>query len=344
MTSESTLRRFLLCCLLTVAALPVRPVDLSAQTRSMAQDSTLDNLRHPEGTETAAPGTLGLVRTVGSGPRAMLLIPGLGFGADIWTEFIESRKSEYTTYAVTLPGFGETPPLPIPTEGSRFVDQLWTRSSLRAIEALIGGDSLRTFTIVAHWALATQIALRLAIDHPDRVEAVVLIGGVLKSYYEGAPAMMTWTAEERARYAEGMGRRWFKTVTRRTWDDNNFMPYDYAVNPRRGLSLWREAQRPSLPVWIRYLLEFYSTDMTGDLSALKVPTLVVRPGFDDPDYYVEPGLNYMRNLCLDSWKGADTLNPALEFATIPLSRLFIMHDRPAELDSVVNAFLARNRK
>ena len=67
---------------------------------------------------------------------------------------------------------------------------------------------------MAQWALATQLALRLALDQPDRVEAVVLIGGVLKMYYEINPATLSWTLDQRRNFADAMGDRWFKTVTR----------------------------------------------------------------------------------------------------------------------------------
>ena len=327
--------------LLSVLLLVLLPAGLSGQIRSLAQDSAVDNLRLPPGVETTEFGQLGHVRKVGDGPRAMLLIPGLGFGDDVWAEFMERNRSAYTMYAITLPGFGNTPPLPMPPEGSRFNESPWTRSALQAIEGLLDRERIERVTIVAHWALATQIALRLALDHPDRVEAVVIVGGPLKVYYESSPGMLTWTAAQRTQFVEGMGQRWFKTVTRRTWDDNNFMSYDYAINPRRGLFLWREAQAPSLPVWIRYLLEFYSIDLTSSLKNLKVPTLVVHPGFDDPASYVEPDRNYMRNLCLDSWRGAAEASDYLEFVTIPQSRLFIMYDQPEELQRVVEAFLRR---
>jgi pimeloyl-ACP methyl ester carboxylesterase len=319
--------------------LALLPAELDGQVRALAQDSTLDNLRHPPGTRTVASGTLGRVRKVGEGRRKVLLIPGLGFGDDIWAELMERHRTEYTMYAITLPGFGGTAPLAMPPEGPHYAELSWTRSAVVAIEKLLEEEHLDRVTIVAHWALATQIALRLALDHPDRIDAVVLIGGVLKSYYESTPAMLTWTAEQRSRFADGMGQRWFRTVTRQTWDDNNFMSYDYAVNPRRGLFLWREAQAPSLAVWIRYLLEFYSVDLSSSLKDLRVPTLVVQPGFDDPAFYVEPDRNYMRNLCLDSWRGAAEAGGRLEFVTIPQSRLFIMHDQPAQLDRALGGFL-----
>ena len=326
--------------MLPVLLILLFPGGLVGQKRSLAQDPTLNNLRHAPDVKTTALGTLGHVRKVGEGRKTMLLIPGLGFGDDIWTEFMERQRTDYTMFAITLPGFGETPPLPMPPEGSRFAETPWTRSSISAIEKLLDEEHIERVTIVAHWALATQIALRLALDHPDRVEAVVLIGGAMKAYYENTP-MMNWTAEQRAQYVEGMAQRWFKTVARRTWDDNNFMSYDYAINPRRGLFLWREAQAPSLPVWIRYLLEFYSIDLTTSLKNLRVRTLVVQPGFDDPAVYIEQGHNYMRNLCLDSWRGMAEASDRLEFVTIPQSRLFVMYDQPEELKRVMDRFMLR---
>lgn len=322
-----------------VALLTVVAGGLRAQPRRMIQDSTLDNLVHPPGTVTAAMGTLGRVRRVGDGPRTMLLIPGIGFGDGIWDEFMERHRAEYTMYAVTLPGFGGTPPLPMPPAGTRYVENSWTRSALQAIVALLDTAGIGRVTVVAHWALGSQLALRLALDHPERVEAVVLVGGVLKSYYESFPGMAAWTPEQRAAAAEGMGQRWFRTVTRETWDDNNFMPYDYARGPRWGLWLWRQAAAPSLAVWIRYLLEFYAVDLSPELAGLRVPTLVVQPGFDDPEFYVEEGANYMRNLCLDSWRGLPADNERIRFVTIPGSRLFVMYDQAAELDRVLAGFL-----
>lgn len=315
---------------------------LQGQPRSMAQDSTLDNLRHPPGTTTVPFGTLGRVRRSGDGPRTMLLIPGIGFGDAVWNEFMERHGHDYTMYAITLPGFGGTHPLAMPPDGLRYADVPWIRSALLAIETLLDREGVQRVTVVAHWALASQLAIRLALDHPDRVDAVVLVGGVLKAYFDANPAMLTWAPAQRSAFAEGIGQRWFKTVTRTTWDDNNFMSYDYAVNPRRGLHLWREAQAPMLQVWIRYLLEFYTMDPGPGLKELRVPMLVVQPGFDDPGFYVEPGLNYMRSNCVDSWRGTAEINPLVRFVTVPRSRLFVMHDQPDELDRVLADFLAQS--
>ena len=66
--------------------------------------------------------------------------------------------------------------------------------------------------------------------------------------------------------------------------------------------------------------------------------------FDDAAYYVDSGHNYMRNLCIDSWRGARDANSRLEFITVAESRLFIMYDRPEALDRALDSFLRRTEK
>lgn len=310
-----------------------------AQARSMAQDSTLNNLVHPPGTRTVPWGTLGGVITTGTGSRHMILIPGLGFSGGVFDEFMARHAAEYRMHAVTLPGFGGTDPLPMP-DSTSYALQPWLRSAEQGLLTLMDREGIRRATLVAHWAQGSQLALRLALLHPGRFDAVVLIGGVARAYYSSSPAMLTWTPAQRAAAIDRLGSGWFRTVTRTTWDDNNYMSYDYAINPRRGLWLWREAARPTLPVWIRYLLEFYAVDLTPELSRLQVPVLVVQPGLDDPGYYAEKDRDYMRDLLLGSWQGVPRDLPKLRFVTIPGARLFIQYDQPDALDRAIGDFLA----
>lgn len=329
----------------SLAMLPVAAAILAAQTRSLAQDSTLDNLRHAPGYQTAAWNTLGAVSKAGRGSRAMILIPGLGFGADVFDTFVARQADDFTTYAVTLPGFAGTPALPMPSpDSASYAHTSWTRSAVRAILAVMDREGIQQATIVAHWILSSQIALRIALDHPERVDGVVLLAGVAKAYYDNDTTMLHWPAARRAAYADALGARWFRTVTRRTWDDNNFMTFDYARHPLRALFLWREAASPPLSVWVRYLLEFYAIDLTPDLARLRAPVLVVRPGFDDADFPIEPGLNYMRSLTHDSWRGVDTTTAPIAFATVPGARLFVMYDNPEDVAREIAPFLSRIRR
>jgi pimeloyl-ACP methyl ester carboxylesterase len=315
-----------------------------AQPRSMRQDSTINNLEHAAGTVLSAPGTLGRVRTVGTGARHMILIAGMGFGDGTWEEFMQPYRESHTMYAVTLPGFGGTSPLPMPTGPTRYSATPWIRSAVTAVQGLMEREGLQRVTLVAQWAIATQVALRVALESPQLVERVLLVSGAPREFFVQTPAMINRTLDQRKQQADAMAQRWFKTVTRTTWDDNNFMSYDYAINPRRGLALWREAATPSVPVWVQYLLEFYASDITRDLGALQVPVLALLPGFDDAQVYVDdPKNNYMKSLAIDAWQGVAERTPNLRLKTIPQSRLFPQYDQPAALHQAAREFFGLPR-
>ncbi len=313
-----------------------------AQTceRILEQDSTLNNFADPPGYTTSMLGTFGAVSKHGTGSQVMILIPGLGFGGGVFDEFTSAHQNEYTMYAVTLPGFGGTAAPPSPTAATSFGDQTWTDAALSALEHLVESEGIQQPIVVGHWLTGTQLALRFALAHPKSVKAVIILSGSTRFVPTDTtrmPAQMP--LEQRiAGIDKFMAPRWFKTVTRVTWDDNNFLPIDYAINPVRGLRLWREAAAPQLHVWTRYLCEFYAQDISLELGRLAVPTLVLLPGLEN--IYHDPGNNYMAAYCLRSWDGPATENSSIEFVTIPESRACMWFDQPGKVDVAIAEFLA----
>src|SRR6202035_5398451 len=51
------------------------------------------------------------VTKTGSGPRAVVLIPGLGSGAYVFDGIAPSLAKRYTVYAITFAGFDGEPPV-----------------------------------------------------------------------------------------------------------------------------------------------------------------------------------------------------------------------------------------
>ncbi|MEW5701302.1 MAG: alpha/beta fold hydrolase, partial [Candidatus Zixiibacteriota bacterium] len=223
--------------------------------RIMAQDSSLDNLVDPPGYRTATPGELGGVIRRGSGPVTMILIPGAGFGADVFQEFMDANTNKYRMFAVTLPGFGGSPAPPCPPETTSLAEQSWTNNAIAGVERLMKDEPIENAVLIGHWLIGTQVAVRCAAAHPDKFKAVILLSGTPIWKLTGTPYEKYYDTPEKriAAMDTVMAPKWFKTVTRETWDDNNFLPQDYAVNPVRALRLWREAARPPLHVWVRYL-------------------------------------------------------------------------------------------
>lgn len=324
------------CFLLLIA-----PACVEAQScqRIMVQDSTLDNLQHAPGYVTCPPETLGRLEKSGTGPRTLILVPGLGFGAGIFEDFILAHENEFTVYAVTLPGFGGTQAPPMPPPGTSYGEQTWTRGAYSALVNQIIDDGLKDVLVVGHWLSGTQIALWLAAEHPELVSGVIIVSGSTRFTPTDTTRMPSHPALDfRIKGVDQyMAPRWFKTVTRETWDDNNYLPGDYAVNPVRGLRLWREAARPELPVWVRYLNEFFAQDVSLILDSLKVPTLVLKPGLEGLFY--EPGQNYMEAFCHQGWDGAALTNPNIRMETIPESRVCMWFDQPQLFELAVFSFV-----
>lgn len=327
-----------LACQFGVASAPaVRAQDVCV--RILAQDSTLNNLVDPSGYRPAVLGTLGRVKRSGTGTQPMILIPGLGFGGGVFDELTARLANRYRMYAVTLPGFGGTAAPPAPSDQVSFGEQTWTNGALSAIEKLIEEEKLENPIVVGHWITGTQLALRLAMRHPTRIKAVVLLAGSARMTLTDTSFARYYSTPERRiesvdRY---LGPRWFKTVTRETWDDNNFLPSDYAVNPVRGLRLWREAASPDLHVWVRYLCEFDAQDISVELDRIRVPTLLLRPGFEGN--WHQSGQDYMRAYCHASWEGRIERNPRFTVRTIPDARACLWFDQPRQVEEAITGFL-----
>ena len=316
------------------------PGIMSAQKRRLNQNPKLNNLVHAEGYKTGNLGDLGRVRKAGNGPKDMILIAGAGFGGNIWDSFVSTRKEKYTMYVITLPGFGGTQAPPMPSNGTSYGVQTWTKSAQTGVHKLIVEKKLKKPIIVAHWIIATQIAIGLALENPDILSRVVIISGVAKNALADAQIGKKLTVKQRISWVDkGLAPRWFKTVTRDTWDDNAFYPSDYAVHPVRALQLWRLAFEPTLPVHIRYLCENWSQDSTVGLSGLKVPLLIVMPN-PGADYDAIPGqIGVIKTLTRNSWEGVEKMSKMIRLETVEKSRVFIMDDQPKKLDEVIAKFL-----
>lgn len=308
-----------------------------AVPRILDQDPERNNLVDPQGHQAAPLGALGEVVKSGKGPVTMILIPGAGFGGSIFQPLVERWDDRYTMYSVTLPGFGGTPAPPTPPEETSFGAQTWTNGALDALQEVLASTGTEPVVVVGHWLVGTQLALRLALDNPDRVAAVVLLAGSAKRPAGKDPATPVPLRTRVEGVDKSLAPKWFRTVTRETWDDNNFLPEEYAAHPVLGLRYWRQAARPPLHVWIRYLCEFLAQDVTLDLHRLKTPTLLLIPDMEGA--FVPPSGNYMDAYLNQGWKPVLDSSPALEAQIVPDTRVILWADRPDLIDDLVTRFL-----
>jgi 4,5:9,10-diseco-3-hydroxy-5,9,17-trioxoandrosta-1(10),2-diene-4-oate hydrolase len=155
----------------------------------------IDVATEPEGLFADAAGVRIHYHDVGSGP-AVIALHGGGPGATAWSAFrsnLNELAAEYRMLLVDLPQFGRSDKIHL--NGPRLT------MTARILLALMDGLGLDRPHFIGN-SIGGQVAVRLAIDHPDRVGRLVLIGStpiqysvfvpqplegikLLRSYYEG---------------------------------------------------------------------------------------------------------------------------------------------------------------
>jgi pimeloyl-ACP methyl ester carboxylesterase len=174
----------------------------------------------------------------------------------------------------------------------------------------------------------------MAIDHPDRIRGVVLVSGSAKFVQPGRDI----TREERVLFMdERMAPNWFKTVTLRTWNDNNFPPSSYSRDPELGSRLFAQVSDLPLPIVIRYLLEFHAADLALEFADIKAPLLLLSPGFPDA-MVTDEATKWLPYFFVDGWKGVEQ-NPLVERVVIDDARILAWLDQPERVDGEVARFL-----
>jgi pimeloyl-ACP methyl ester carboxylesterase len=323
-----------------------------AQFNPSAQDSTLNNLVFPANYKTCKLGSLGAVKKIGRGVKSMILISGLGFRADVLADFINKHKDSYTIYAVTPAGFGGTPAPPIPGNGTPYSKLTWTNGIVKGVLDLIEKEKLDKPIIVGHFVTATQVALSLALKYPDKISKVVILGGEPYRYYRPYKDTVwgneqKYSVEQRENMIEFYWRKWFKTVTKKTWDDGMYRPLEYSTDSIMGERLFAQSAAVPIQVMIRYLLEFFTFDISSQYKDIKVPVLILMPSFNKDilsrKYHTASFSytgEYLYYYYQQAWNSAkESNNPLFQFQVIPDSRIFVWYDNPKATYTAINNFL-----
>ncbi len=312
-----------------------------------AQDPKLDNLSHAEGYATAKPDTLGAVVERGKGPIDMVLVSGFGSGASVFEGFLQRNAERYHMLAVTLAGFEGTAAPPMPPAGTSYGAQTWTHGAITAVTNLIAEKKLVRPVLVGHFVNGTQVAARIALERPELARALVLLAGSPR--FEPTETSPYWpkgmTLEQKVKAVdEFLAPRWFKTVTRKTWVNGNFVGGDYSVaDEARGRKAADRANDAPLPVLVRYLCEFHASDLKPDLEGLKPPLLLLQPAFTEA-LRADATRTYLAGYLKEPWGDAFEGRPHTEVKFLEGAGILVMDDAAEEVDRAIEAFLKRETR
>lgn len=259
---------------------------------------------------------------------AVVCIHGLGDEADTWRHVIEPLAEQYHVLALDLPGFGRSSqpadltytPQFFQTTILSFLDQLGVR------QAVLIGSSLGG--ILAH---------AIAIDNPDRVMGLALVGGALLQPQSMGDMSLRLMA------LPGLGE-WFYTRLRHSpqaaFDSLRNVYHDLDGLPaedraflftRVNQRVWSNAQRRAYFSTLRNLGKFIKQSQRGldeKLARLTVPTIVMR-GEHDPLFAAENARALME------------LQPNATYVEIDGAGHLPHQERPEEFTAQLKQWLAK---
>jgi pimeloyl-ACP methyl ester carboxylesterase len=306
----------------------------SAQTDA---DSLTNHLVHAADYQTAEWGQLEY-QVQGTGQQALILLAGAGFDGSLFQEFCAANQDRYTMYLISLPGYGNTKAYPMPPAEESYGNQNWINGVIAGILQLIETQQLRGAALVGHFLIAPHIALRMAAEHPDKLSKVIIVGAPVE--LKLPPPYDTLGYANRVKFTDlYLSQMWFKTISRETWLNGNFLPETYSLDTLRAKQFWESANAAPLPVQIRYLCENWGSDYTV-YQQVKVPVLVLVPSFSH-EILVKECNNFLDSWSAEKWEALAALNANIQILPVRHAACNIMFDQPELFNRLVADFLEK---
>jgi pimeloyl-ACP methyl ester carboxylesterase len=299
----------------------------------------INNLVLPAGYPVSEYAAIPAYTKTGSGSRDLILIPGLGFDASIFDDFVNENKERFTIYAITVPGFGNTHAPAMPLRDSSYGLQYWNRGIESGILKLIKKENLKRPLIAGYFTLGTQLALRVAIDYPKLVGGIIVIGGPAKFILIRQGVPIEFPLKNSIDYIDRFTvPGWFKNISKEDFDKGNYLPEIYSLYNKHGNALWDQVYSIPLPVMIRYLLEFFASDITIELDKIQCGVLVLRPSFN-PAVLQNPINNYLLPQFINIWDRAAGMNRLIQVKDIPGAATCVWKDNPVATAREISEFI-----
>jgi len=187
----------------------------------------------------------------------LVLIHGLGLNRQVWRGYRSRLAQRYRVLDYDLYGHGESAPPPSKPSLAMFAEQL---------DGLL--DELGIARCVAiGFSLGGMINRRLAMDHPERVAALV----ILNSPHERDPEAQRLVEQRALDSAAGPGANLDATIERWFTADFRQRERDF-IEQVRG---WVLANDPEIYALCRQVLAFGVVELIRPQPPLSLPTLVM---------------------------------------------------------------------
>jgi pimeloyl-ACP methyl ester carboxylesterase len=200
--------------------------------------------------------------------KPVLLVPGLNSAAAVWEQTCDALQADgYACHLLQLPGFAGVPALPAAQISTGFMAQMRDR-----LLAYISDAKLEQPALIGH-SLGGALGLMMAIEQPDVLGKLVIVDSL--PFF---PAVMNPAASSQSMRPMAEGMRTAMTAS----SDEDFAKQTEA-SAARGMSRDPEqvkriqswGARSARATTTEAMYDLFTTDLRGELGAIKVPTLVL---------------------------------------------------------------------
>ena len=194
--------------------------------------------------------------------QPILLIPGLSCAGEVWDETLKNLKGKYEYHVITLPGFAGQEPIEtdnyLMTIGDELIDY-------------IKSEKLKSSVVIGH-SLGGFLALYIGSKEPDLVAKLVVVDGLP---FLGGIQNPSATPESVKQMAESQ-RKNMETQSSEQYETMQPQMLASMVNDKEDIETIMEWGRQSDQKTVaQAMYELYQTDLRGEISKIKAPTLVL---------------------------------------------------------------------
>ena len=263
-----------------------------------------------------------------TGPAAdappIVLVHGLSSYMGFWEYQVPVLAQDRRVLALDLPGYGASGRPDAPYTPPWYAD---------TVVAWLDGLDIDQFVLVGH-SMGGQIAMTLALEHPDRVDRLVLAAPAgIETFERGAAEWMkTYWHEERATHArEEELRATFSTLVFNRVDDG----VERLLEERVRMAPTPEFKGTSVAV-ARSVGGMLDHPVAHRLGALSVPTLLV---FGTDDRMIPNSVFTGGRTRAVAERGVELI-PSCELVLLPGAGHTVHHDDPVGFNTAVRKFLS----
>jgi pimeloyl-ACP methyl ester carboxylesterase len=248
----------------------------------------------------------------------MILIPGLASSGAVWDSTVAHYKAHYQCIVVTLAGFAGTPAIPGP-----FLD-----SAEAALSGYITEHHLKHVIVVGH-SLGGDLGLKLAEDHPEQVEKLVIVDSLPAL---GAVRNPEAKADELKESAGKIRDAMLQSDSATRQMQSQAAAASMVTNPvdAQRIAGWSAISDPATVANAMY--DVMSTDLRPNLGNIIAPTLVMGTWIAYKQYAPRAAIEATYASQYANLKSA-------RLVTADTARHFIMYDDPTWMFAQMDAFL-----